>query len=109
MDCSWFQCLKLEILSAIPLTRDEMHALIGAIVFVSILPIDRRRPIWSIAAVIVVAFTLETIDLVDDVTSRGTPRWGASLHDIQITLVLPLMLAGLYHVGRRLKTGGRRS
>jgi hypothetical protein len=103
MDCSWFQCLKLDILKIIPLTRDEMHFAIGAVVF-AIVYLARRPasfPIQPIIAVLLVAISVEAIDLWDDVARRGAPRWGASLHDIGVTIILPLILTALHLAMRR--------
>jgi hypothetical protein len=90
---SIYQSLKLWLTGIIPISRDAFHIYIGCLVLLlSLLFIESKKStIILILPVFVVAIGMETLDIMDDIGSFGYPRWGASLHDIVNTTLIPIL------------------
>lgn len=101
-----FQQLKLVIVELLSLSKDALHVHVGLFVFVAaILLLGGRRTPWlAWLAAAAVAAGLEVLDLRDDLTTAGHPRWLASLHDLVNTLFWPTVLTLL---GSRITIGRR--
>lgn len=81
-------------MNALPLSKDAVHIYIGLLVFFCAIVIWKKGRIQSacLIPVLVVAFGMETFDLVDDWCSFGYPRWEASFHDVVNTSFWPLAI-----------------
>ena len=98
MDASTLQSLKLGIISATGLSRDALHIYVGLTLLIAASCITRKS-LGSLSNWLVVlagASLIELFDLMDDKTSFGYWRWGASLHDIANTLFWPTVLVVAY-------------
>lgn len=108
MEPSTYQNLKMALLSELHLSRDAFHLYIGLACLVLFAVASRRglASFWALVPGLVVSLLIEGLDLLDDRTFFGYPRWGASLHDLLHTNVAPLVLVLVAKwTGRR--RGGR--
>ncbi len=98
---SQYQLFKLRILELVPVSKDAAHVYIGmtCLLFALLLLRIPLRSYRALLPAIVVALAMEVFDLRDDLTSVGHPRWGASLHDIVNTNLLPLVLVTIARLG----------
>ena len=101
MTTSIYQNLKLHILSFCHLSKDAAHIYIGLLtLFIWVLL--SRKPLGSLKSVIpvlMVAVTMEFLDLRDDLNSLGHMRWGASFHDIINTIFWPVVIVFIFKLG----------
>lgn len=86
---------KVWIEQLIPLDRDYLHILAGALILAAYIgwTAARRRPMrpgFAVGLVLAVAIANEILDLWHDVARSAEPNLGESLKDIGLTLVLPL-------------------
>jgi hypothetical protein len=93
-DTSPVQLFKLLIIEATGLSKDSLHVYVGMTAFlgVSLLVRKPRASLLPLATVAVAAGLGEFVDLVDDYTSLGHVRIGASVHDIWNTMFWPTVL-----------------
>ena len=94
MDTSVYQSIKLFVLSHVNLSNDAIHMHIGlAVFFLSVLIRKKGRfEILCLLPVMVVAMSMEALDLFDDLRSRGHMRWSASMHDMMNTVLWPVLI-----------------
>ena len=96
MTFSLVQQIKLHIVELVGLSRDSLHVHLGLLVYFAWVAI-RRASLGSCAALlaaVAVAAGIEVLDLVDDRSTYGAPRWGASLYDLADRRAGPLRPAG---------------
>ena len=98
MKTSFYQLMKLDILSAVHLSRDAVHIYVGLFCLLLYVIVFRKRidAWWSLLPVLLLAMGMESLDLHDDYQSLGYFRWGASLHDIINTLFWPFVIVTLF-------------
>ena len=97
---SGFQDFKLLVVNTLGLARDGMHIYIGFAAFVAAaLVLRSARSFVVLLPGLSIALLAETIDLCDDLAAFGRPRWGASLHDILNTMLVPVVLVLLARRG----------
>ena len=97
---SEYQLFKLKLLGFVPVTKDAAHVYIGMTCLLFALLV-LRIPLRSFRALIpgiVVALAMEVFDIRDDLQIGG-PRWGASLHDLVNTNLIPLVLVTVSRLG----------
>jgi hypothetical protein len=97
---SQYQLFKLRLLAYVPVSKDAAHVYIGMICLLFAL-LALRIPLRAYRALLpglVVALAMEVLDIRDDL-SVGQPRWGASLHDIVNTNLLPVVLVTVARLG----------
>ena len=100
MDTSFYQSLKLTIISIVDLSKDAIHIHIGLIVFFLFVVLWKkgRFEMICVLPVLVIACLMEAFDLRDDLNSLGHMRWSASVHDIVNTVLWPVVVAFLAKV-----------
>jgi hypothetical protein len=94
METSWYQEVKLVLVSTLGLSKDALHVHVGLGVYL-LVAILLRRPLSSVvplAAVLLAALAGEALDMRDDVRSLGYWRWQASLGDILNTTFWPFVI-----------------
>jgi len=94
MNTSFYQLMKIHILSFFHLSKDAVHIHIGLLAFFLWVLIF-RKPLGSLKAlipVLMIAAAMEVFDLRDDFNTFGRFRWGASLHDLINTLFWPVVI-----------------
>ena len=98
---SSYQCLKLEVLSVLSLSKDAAHIYIGMTLFLLAAVLWKRGRIGfaCLLPVLLAAVAMETLDLYDDWHSLGELRWWASAHDIVNTAFWPTVIATLARLG----------
>jgi hypothetical protein len=96
-----FQDLKLAIVNTLGLARDGLHIYVGVLAFFASVLLLRRsaRSFTALLPGLVLALLVEAIDLRDDIAGYGYPRWGASLHDLWNTMLIPIALVLLARRG----------
>ena len=94
METSFYQSLKLWIISVVDLSKDALHIHVGLVVFVFCLWIFRKKKALALPCLVacLTAMGLEVLDMKDDLASLGYWRWRASLHDILNTSFWPVCL-----------------
>lgn len=94
MDTSFYQNLKLTIISIVDLSKDAIHIHVGLAVFFLVVLLWKkgRFEIVCILPVLIIACLMEALDLRDDLNSLGYMRWSASIHDIVNTVLWPVVL-----------------
>lgn len=94
MGTSFFQALKLDVVSATGLSKDALHLYAGLSLFVALSWLFRKSQNLFVPwlAILVVALGAEVLDRRDDISSLGHWRWKASVHDILNTLFWPTVL-----------------
>src|SRR5262245_1588300 len=93
-DTSAYQRFKLELLSWLPISKDAFHVYLGCACLLLAAAV-LRRPLSSYAALLpglVLSLLMEALDLRDGLRTFGYWRWGASLHDLVNTNLLPLVI-----------------
>lgn len=110
MKTSFYQLMKLDILSTVHLSRDAVHIYVGLLCLLLYVIVFRKRiDSWlSLLPVVLLALLMESLDLHDDLQALGHFRWGASLHDIINTLFWPFVIVTLFKF-RVLKIRDRKS
>ena len=100
MDISFYQNLKLTIISIIDLSKDAIHIHVGLVVFFLVVLLWKkgRFEMICILPVLVIACLMEALDLRDDLNSLGYMRWSASVHDIVNTVLWPVVVTFLAKV-----------
>jgi hypothetical protein len=91
---SLVQTFKLHVVAATGLSKDALHIYVGFFVLLAAALLFRRslKSIVPLIAVFVVATLGELLDALDDVSSLGHWRFGASVHDVVNTLFWPVVL-----------------
>ncbi len=100
---SWYQDFKGVILAIIPLAKDAVHIYIGvgALLLTCLIT---RSPLSSTRSLIpgaLLSVVMEGLDLAGDVSSPTGPMWGAYLHDLINTNLLPLLIMFTVKMSRR--------
>jgi hypothetical protein len=92
MDISWYQGIKLVLVSVLGLSKDALHVYTGMIVFLFCVILFRRprHRWWPVVIVLLLAMLGELLDMRDDIGSFGYWRWDASLRDVINTSLLPV-------------------
>lgn len=100
MDISFYQNLKLTIISIVDLSKDAIHIHIGLIVFFLVVVLWKKGHFEMICVlpVLAIACLMEVFDLSDDLNSLGYMRWSASVHDIVNTVLWPVVFTFLAKV-----------
>ncbi|MDH5218858.1 MAG: hypothetical protein OEX19_14250 [Gammaproteobacteria bacterium] len=100
MDISFYQNLKLTIISIVDLSKDAIHIHIGLVVFFLVVVLWKkgRFEVVCIVPVLVIACLMELLDLRDDLSSLGYLRWSASVHDVINTTLWPIVITILVKV-----------
>lgn len=98
---SYYQALKLQIVSVLPMQHNTVHFFIGLLIVLFALAAWKfgklRRPLivaaWgSLAAGVL----MEVLDLRDDLAWLGYWRWDASLADVLRTVAVPVVVLVLW-------------
>ncbi|MBO9448672.1 hypothetical protein J7426_00275 [Tropicibacter sp. R16_0] len=105
-EVSNYQAFKLWLAHYVPIDRDILHVLIGALVLISVLALSRRklglRPgLQALAISFALAVAMEALDLRDDLKTLSRWRWQESLADILRTIAIPLLACGWMWAVRR--------
>jgi len=110
MKSSFYQLMKLDILSTVHLSRDAVHIYVGLFCLLLYIIVFRKRiDSWlPLLPVVLLALLMESLDLRDDFQTLGHFRWGASLHDIVNTLFWPFIIVTMFRF-RILKIRERKS
>lgn len=110
MEPSAYQNLKMALLAELHLSRDAFHLYIGLACLVIFALVSRRgfATLWALAPGLAVSLSIELLDLLDDRTFFGYPRWGASLHDLMHTNMAPLVLVLVAKLAARRQQSRRR-
>ncbi len=92
---SAFRDLKLYIEELIPLDRDYLHILVGAMLFAiyfvwTIVQRKRIRAHEAIGTVLFIAVVGELLDIHDDILEHEHPDIAESLKDIILTASVPI-------------------
>jgi hypothetical protein len=101
MNTSFYQNIKLNILSLFHLSKDATHIYIGLFVLL-LWVLILRKPLNSfitLVPVLLIAIVMELLDLIDDFNSLGYLRWSSSFHDIVNTLFWPFFIVLLFKLG----------
>jgi len=108
MEPSVYQNLKLIILQLLQLSKDAVHIHLGLLVFFMFLLLLRKNPndLKAIIPVIILACSMEALDLYDDFRSLGYFRWLASIHDIINTTFWPVSIVLISKFVRYERKGG---
>ena len=103
MDLSKYDHLKNLIISILHLSKDATHiyigffSLIAAVVFL-------RKPLTSSVVLLpglLISFGIEVLDLLVDYLESHSIRWGASIHDLMNTNLIPVLLVALAYWHRK--------
>ncbi len=94
-DTSVYQAFKLWLAGYVPLERNTLHYLVGAVLLAGAVIWSRRQlrsaPFLAALAVsLVLGVAMELADRRDDIASLGRWRWQSSLADIWRTIAFPL-------------------
>lgn len=94
---SWYQQLKPVLLDLFGLSKDAIHIHIGFFCLIIFLLLSRRKlNSWILLLPgLCLSVILEILDLRDDFVHEGTFRFGASLHDLVNTNLIPFLLVVL--------------
>lgn len=94
-DTSLYQGLKIVLGTYVPIDRDILHIVLGALVLGACLVLKRgdRAAAARLALIValVLAIGMEALDARDDLRSLGHWRWLASGWDILRTVAVPLL------------------
>jgi hypothetical protein len=93
---SAYQALKLLLTQDLPVSRDVLHVLIGAVLAAIALAAGRGRALsapiaMAAAAALALGTAMELLDRRDDLLSLGFWRWRESLADVLRTAAVPLL------------------
>lgn len=89
---SYFQSLKTDIILFLGISRDTIHLYIGFLsLLLSFFFFKKISSYKTLILGLIISVLLESIDLSDDMAAYGFPRWGASLHDVFNTNLLPFL------------------
>jgi hypothetical protein len=101
MNTSFYQNIKINILSLVHLSKDAIHIYIGLFVLFMWALLFRKylNSLKILIPVFLIAVAMELLDLRDDFNSFGYLRWGASFHDILNTLFWPFFIVLLFKLG----------
>jgi hypothetical protein len=105
MATSAFQSAKLEIVSALGLSKDALHIYVGLLVFFAAVAILRKslRSLIPLVLVLAIAVLAEAFDARDDIADLGHWRIKASIRDILNTMFWPAILCVLARYTKVLK------
>lgn len=97
MDLSKYDHLKVFIVTLLHLSKDATHIYIGFFSLVAAI-IFLRKPLTSSIVLLpglVLSFGIEVLDVLVDYLGSKPIRWGASLHDLMNTNLIPVLLVAL--------------
>ncbi|WP_424985592.1 hypothetical protein [Microbulbifer sp. S227A] len=105
-DPSAYQGFKLWLAIHVPLERNTLHYLVGAVLVAGAVIWSRRGLrlgpfLIALAVALLMGVAMELADRRDDLASLGHWRWRASIADICRTIALPLAGVLLLWRGRR--------
>ena len=103
MDLSKYDQLKNLIVSILHLSKDATHIYIGFFSLVAAI-LFLRKPLTSSVVLLpglVVSFGIEVLDVLVDYLESHPIRWGASIHDLMNTNLIPVLLVALAYWQRR--------
>lgn len=103
---SFYQSIKLNTVELLGLSKDAIHIHIGLLVFIlSLVMITKGRVSFvAFIPVLVVASSMEALDLFDDFHSLGNLNWGNSLHDVINTCMWPFLICLIFRFENKQKS-----
>lgn len=104
-DTSTYQGLKLLLAEFVPIDRDILHIVLGALVLICCALVLRRDwgRIASVALLVSLGLALgmEGLDARDDLASFGVWRWQAAFWDVLRTIAVPALALLTVRLRRR--------
>ena len=103
-ETSTYQAFKIWFQSYVPVERDVLHYLIGALLVLVALVIAKGGGRYLLAAFIVallLAFGMEALDARDDLATLGYWRWWAAGLDVLRTIAVPALALSIRLVQTR--------
>lgn len=97
MELSKYDHLKVFIVTLLHLSKDATHIYIGFFSLVAAI-VFLRKPLTSSVVLLpglVLSFGIEVLDVLVDYLGSKPIRWGASLHDLLNTNLIPVLLVAL--------------
>ena len=103
LNASWYQDFKGVILAIIPLAKDAVHLYIGvgALLLTCLFTRSALSSTRSLIPGALLSIAMELLDLVGDLDSPVGPMWGAYLHDLINTNLLPVLIVIVANVRSR--------
>lgn len=101
---SFYQSIKPVIGDFLQLSRDAIHIHIGFACLILTLLLTKKKlsSLTVLLAGFILSLLMEVMDLWDDYHLRGITNWGASLHDIVNTNLIPFVLVILAKFKKKL-------
>jgi hypothetical protein len=89
-----YQEFKLRIVELTGLSKDALHIYVGLFVFFSFVTAARKGKIEPIALipVLLIAVSMEIVDLYDNYRTMGSMYWANSIHDLVNTALWPVVI-----------------
>ena len=97
MDLSKYDHFKNLIISVLHLSKDATHIYIGFFSLLAVV-VFLRKPLTSAVVLLpglIISCGIEVLDLLVDYFALKPIRWGASLHDLVNTNLIPVLLVAL--------------
>lgn len=85
------------VLGVLGLSKDAIHVYLGlAVFFLTVVVLKKGKiDLWAMAPVIILALSMETIDLYDSYRFMDSMYWSNSIHDIINTTFWPFVIVAL--------------
>lgn len=110
-ETSTYKAFKITVEQIVPLDRDTIHVLIGAIILAACLLLKRgplrRAAVTALIFAFALGVAMEVLDARDDMAKFGDWRVKASLLDLLRTISIPLL--GLVLIVRRHPSGSSKT
>ena len=100
-----YQEFKLRVVELTGLSKDAIHVYVGLFVFFSFIAVARKGKVEPIALipVLLVAVSMEIVDLYDNYRTMDSMYWGNSVHDLVNTAFWPVVIVLLVKFNQAFK------
>ncbi len=106
METSHYQALKLLVGEYVPIDRDYLHILVGLLLVVVAVSVNRYRTrsstfLLTFMVACAIGAAMEFADMFDDINSLGQWRWDESILDFLSTILFPAMALLFVRISQR--------
>ncbi len=106
METSHYQALKLLVGEYVPIDRDYLHILVGLLLVVVAVSVNRYRTrsstfLLTFMVACAIGAAMELADMFDDINSLGQWRWDESILDLLSTILFPAMALLFVRISQR--------